>query len=382
MLKRAIFLDRDGVINENRDDYVKNWHEFIFLPGVFDSIKLIAQTSFLIVVVTNQSAINRGLVDQSVVEAIHLNMVSKISENGGRIDAIYYCPHTPIEGCDCRKPKPGLFVKAAGELNIDLSRSYIIGDKLNDLAAGSAAGCSGLLVLTGEGGGQDLSEVSEKRYPVFENLSAAVTAILEDEKMSINLEDRIFEIFQESADLKLKLSGMRDQINIIADMARMIVEHTLLGGKIILFGNGGSASDAQHIAAELIGRFKLERRAFPAIALTTDSSILTALGNDYSFDLVFSRQVEALANAQDVIIGISTSGTSANVLAGLKEARKKGAKVISLTGKNGNEIKALSDLCVCVPSDDTARIQETHITIGHAICELVEEMLVAQGKNL
>ncbi len=144
-------------------------------------------------------------------------------------------------------------------------------------------------------------------------------------------------------------------------------------GKVIVFGNGGSAADAQHLAAELIGRFQLERQSLPAIALTTDSSIITALGNDYSFDCIFARQCEALVKKEDVVIAISTSGKSNNVLEGIKVSRKNGACIIGLTGINGITMKKYVDVLIVIPSKSTARIQEGHRISIHAICELVEE---------
>jgi len=147
------------------------------------------------------------------------------------------------------------------------------------------------------------------------------------------------------------------------------------GNKIILFGNGGSAADAQHIAAELIGRFKLERRSFPAIALTTDSSVLTSLSNDYSFETVFSRQCESLVNKDDVVIGISTSGNSKNIENGLRTAKKFGGFAIGLLGSKGGTIKEIVDISLIVDSESTPRIQEAHRTIYHIICELVEKQL-------
>lgn len=145
--------------------------------------------------------------------------------------------------------------------------------------------------------------------------------------------------------------------------------------KVLLFGNGGSAADSQHMAAELVGRFKKERRAFPAIALNTNTSILTALANDYSYDYVFARQIEALAQKDDIVIGISTSGKAKNVISALEKAREKGAFTIALTGVKGTNLNELADICLRVPSDDTPRIQEAHITIIHIICKLVEDEL-------
>lgn len=143
-------------------------------------------------------------------------------------------------------------------------------------------------------------------------------------------------------------------------------------GKILLFGNGGSAADAQHIAAELIGRYKIERMGLPAIALTTDSSILTCISNDYSYDYVFSRQIEALASDKDTIIGISTGGTSPNVVEGIKTANDLGCKTIGFSGRGGGLFNNLCDVNLIVPSDDTPRIQEMHILIGHTICQLID----------
>ena len=155
----------------------------------------------------------------------------------------------------------------------------------------------------------------------------------------------------------------------------IIVNAIKNGNKIIIFGNGGSAADAQHIAAELIGRFEKERKSYPAIALTTDSSVLTSLGNDYSFEVIFSRQCESLVSKNDVVIGISTSGNSINVLKGLQTAKQNGATVISLLGNKGGKIKKISDLAIIVDSDLTAKIQEVHRVIYHIICKNVEEKL-------
>ena len=159
----------------------------------------------------------------------------------------------------------------------------------------------------------------------------------------------------------------------ILEAANCIKSRLEKGGKLILMGNGGSAADSQHIAAELVGRFKKERRAIPAIALTVDTSSLTALGNDYGFDSIFERQVEAHARENDAVVGISTSGNSENVVRALKKANAIGAETIGLVGNNGGKIKEVANLSIIVPSNDTARIQEVHITIGHIICELIEE---------
>ena len=155
--------------------------------------------------------------------------------------------------------------------------------------------------------------------------------------------------------------------------ANLCIDTLKNGGKILIFGNGGSAADAQHIAAELVGRYKIERKGLAAIALTTDSSILTCITNDYSYDYVFSRQIEALANNNDIAIGISTGGTSSNATSALKTARDLGCKTIGLSGRGGGEFNELCDINLVVPAEDTPRIQEMHILIGHTICHLIDQ---------
>ena len=163
--------------------------------------------------------------------------------------------------------------------------------------------------------------------------------------------------------------------------AVQLIKHSLAnGGKLLLMGNGGSAGDAQHIAAELVGRFKKERKALPAMALTTNSSTLTALGNDYEYAVVFSRQIEAFVRKGDVVVGITTSGNSENVVRALKLANEMGAATIGLLGNQGGKARDVVNVAIVVPSNDTARIQEVHITIGHIICEILEQELVLEKK--
>jgi len=154
-----------------------------------------------------------------------------------------------------------------------------------------------------------------------------------------------------------------------------IIEALRSGNTIMFCGNGGSAADAQHLAAELIGRYKLDRAPLPALALTVDTSALTAIANDYSFDDIFARQVRGIGRANDVLIAISTSGTSPNVLRAIEAAREKGITTIGLTGQSGGRMRQLCDICVSVPSDQTNHIQEMHIAIGHMICGVVEQRL-------
>lgn len=179
---------------------------------------------------------------------------------------------------------------------------------------------------------------------------------------------------KDSADVKLRA------IEATGAAAEQIAEKLTAalksGKKLLVFGNGGSAADAQHFAAELVGRFETERHPLPAIALTTDTSILTAIANDYGYDDVFVRQVGALAQPGDVVVAMSTSGNSSGVLKAVETARKKGAWVAGFSGQTGGKLKAVVDVCVCVPSPRTAHIQETHIALIHAICALVDKAFV------
>lgn len=181
--------------------------------------------------------------------------------------------------------------------------------------------------------------------------------------------EKINKLFTESSAVVLKSKILSQKIN---DSIKLIILSLEQKKKILIFGNGGSAADAQHMAAEFVSRYLLERLSLPAIALTTDTSILTSIGNDYHFDKIFSRQCESLVNEEDIIIAISTSGKSQNVILGIEEAKRKGAKIISLTGNNGGVLNEISDICLEIPSNETPRIQEGHRILIHIICELVE----------
>jgi len=175
--------------------------------------------------------------------------------------------------------------------------------------------------------------------------------------------------FSEHLKVAQTMSSLTDRVEIATQLC---IDSLKNGGKILIFGNGGSAADAQHIAAEMVGRYKVERKGLPAIALTTDTSALTSIGNDYGFNHVFDRQVEALANKGDVVIGISTGGSSDNVISALKLAKETGCKAIGFSGSDGGEMNTICDVNLVVPAEDTPRIQEMHIVIGHTICHLID----------
>ena len=184
------------------------------------------------------------------------------------------------------------------------------------------------------------------------------------------MEDHIIKIFKES--IRVKEAFINENLSKLVNVVEAVTAALKAGSKILIFGNGGSAADAQHIAAEFVNRFVIERPPLPAIALTTDTSVITSIGNDYDFSEIFSKQIRALGQPGDIAWGISTSGNSANVLKGLEVAKKMGLVTIAFTGKDGGNIAKIADLSVNVSSSVTARIQEVHITAGHAICDLVD----------
>ena len=188
------------------------------------------------------------------------------------------------------------------------------------------------------------------------------------------MKGKIKELLNESSELKKVVAEqMSEQIE---DIAKKTAESIKQGGKLVLFGNGGSAADAQHIQGELTHQFEIKgREAIPCLALTTNTSVLTAIGNDWGFDRVFERQVENLVNEKDVVIGLSTSGNSENVIKGIEQAKKHKALTIVFSGRDGGKLKDIADINFIVPSNVTARIQEVHITVGHIICTLLEEEL-------
>ena len=194
------------------------------------------------------------------------------------------------------------------------------------------------------------------------DILAAVPRLLMTERISAIVSDS----------LEVKRQFFSSYASDVERAAGMISDSLKSGGKLLVFGNGGSAADAQHIAGELINRFLQERRALPAIALTTDGGVLTCIANDTGFENIFARQMEALGSDGDVCLAISTSGQSANIVAACAQAKSQGIKVIGLLGRDGGKVAALCDLALIVPSNDTQRIQETHNLVGHILCELIE----------
>jgi len=190
-----------------------------------------------------------------------------------------------------------------------------------------------------------------------------------------NMKESAQEMLKESADIKIKIAEtMSDKI---VEAAILIIDSIRKGGKLVFCGNGGSAADSQHLSTELVHQFEIKRRKIiPSMALTVNTSTLTAIGNDWGFDEVFSRQVEGLVTEKDVLVGISTSGNSSNVIKAIEQAKENGAKTIGFLGKDGGKLNEMCDISFIIPSENTARIQESHIAIGHILCKFIEEELL------
>ena len=199
-------------------------------------------------------------------------------------------------------------------------------------------------------------------------------------KSTLEIEGLVADRIRESAAVKQALLRNEEFLTLVAEVAQAIVESLRKNGTVFFFGNGGSAADAQHLAAELAGRYLRERQGLAGLALTTNTSCLTAIANDYGYDYVFARQLEAMGSAGDIAIGISTSGNSASVLRATEAARQKGMITVGMTGEGGGKLKSLVDHCLSVTADHTARIQEAHILIGHILCEIVEEEMCDESR--
>lgn len=197
-------------------------------------------------------------------------------------------------------------------------------------------------------------------------------------KFSSVIEDRL----KESINIKEEVLKNPEIIETIGEIAQAIIQCLERKKRVYFFGNGGSAADAQHLAAELVSKFYMERDGLPAEALSTNTSVITAIGNDYSFAKIFARQIEASGTAGDIALGISTSGNSENIIEAMKAAGGKGMITVGFTGQGGGRLKEVVDYCFCAPSKDTPRIQEVHITVGHIICEIVEKVIFASKNSL
>ncbi|HEY2395999.1 MAG TPA: HAD-IIIA family hydrolase [Rudaea sp.] len=369
---RHVILDRDGVLNVEQSDggWVSDWSQWRWLPGAIDGLRVLSAARIRISIATNQSGVGRGLVDRANVDAVHARMVDDAARGGATIHEVFVCPHGPDDACDCRKPESGLFVKAISASGVHASQTIALGDDLRDLRAAWSAGVTAALVRTGKG---HLTEaIAGQQVPTYDDLRDFARAIVADSVPRANQGLLIaHRIFGEHGAVVREAAVTLPPV--LAQLSKMLQECIASGKKVLACGNGGSAATAQHFVAELVGRFRLERRALAAVALTADPIILTALANDYGYARVFARQIEALGACDDVLMAFSTSGNSPNVVEAAQTARQMGCKVIAFTGDHGGSLASHADVILRAPSRDVARIQEVHDICIHALAEALEE---------
>jgi D-sedoheptulose 7-phosphate isomerase len=369
---RHVILDRDGVLNAEQTGggWVSDWSQWRWLAGAREGLQMLSAAGMRISIATNQSCIGRGLIARSSVDAVHARMVEEAARDGVTIHRVFVCPHAPGDACDCRKPAPGLFVNAMAESGVPASATIALGDDLRDLQAARRVGVTSALVRTGKG--RQAEAGGTEQVPVYDDLREFASAVVSDTvpraSQSILTAHRIF--FEHGSVLREAEATLPTVLERVA----AILQGCLASGrKVLACGNGGSAATAQHFVAELVGRFRHDRRALRAIALTADTMTLTALANDYGYERVFARQVEALAGPGDVLMAFSTSGNSPNVVEAARVARNLGCKVIALTGAGGGSLAAHADVMLQAPSGNVARIQEVHDVCIHALAESVED---------
>ena len=373
---RHVILDRDGVLNLEapHGGYVSEPQGFRWLPGALEGLARLRAAGLLVSVATNQSGVGRGIMSLAQLEAVHARMRADAQAHGGSVHAVLFCPHAPDERCACRKPQPGLIVAAVEQSGIDAAETLVVGDDLRDLDAARRAGVRAALVRTGKGSVAE-ALIRDPAVSVYDDLAAlarAITATETDPRRSPSMS--ISEVFAEHARVAAQAGN---ELPPLLERAVATVHQSLQAGRTVFAcGNGGSASDAQHLVAELVGRFRDERRALAAVALNADTATLTCLANDYGYERVFARQLEALGRKGDVLFAISTSGNSPNVLQAAQTARGLGCTVIVLTGAGGGKLAAHADLLIRAPSNVVARIQEIHTLCIHAICHELDALIL------
>ena len=363
----AVFVDRDGVINQNLPDYVGSWEAFRFLPGACEAMRRLNDAGWPVIVVTNQSGIGRGVLTAESVDEIHRRMRSAIEDAGGRLAAVMLCPHHPDDGCGCRKPAPGLLRDAAGELAIDLPRSWMVGDHPTDAAAARAAGCRPLLVRSGRG---LADELAADGAPVVPDLAAAVDVILADAAQSGVVASSVEAYFASLAETVRGIDGAA-----VERLVQAIRRVRDAGGMIYTLGNGGSAATASHLALDLAKNTRRpDRPNLRVFALTDNVGLLTAWANDANYEEVFAAQLDAVARPGDLVIAVSGSGNSQNVLRAIEVANAHGAGTFGVAGFAGGRLARLAQDCVVVRSDNMQLVEDGHMAIVHAVmCALRDE---------
>jgi D-sedoheptulose 7-phosphate isomerase len=358
-VRPAIFLDRDGVINERvAKGYVTSWEQFRFIDGMVEAIASLATLDLPIIVVSNQACIGKGLLNEPALESITRRFVADIQRGGGRVDAVYYCPHRPDEKCGCRKPNPGLLEQAGRDWQIELGRSVMVGDSASDLDAAAAVGCGAILV---------------DAHSEPAGIAGSVSRLLKGDGRMPNdfLEQYKNNLF--TAIDTVNLEKVSQAIGILA-AARDGGRH------IFVCGNGGSASTASHFACDLVKGASFNRaQRFKIMALTDSLPTLTAYSNDVSYDCVFREHLNNFAEEGDVVIAISGSGNSTNVIQAIEYGKSIGCRTVALTGRDGGKLGPLAELNIQVSNPHMGRIEDVHMIVLHMIGYYFMETVTASA---
>lgn len=413
-VNKTVFLDRDGTINVEKN-YLYKADDFEFIKGSDRAIKLLNDNGYKVIVITNQAGVARGFYSEQDVKKLHEYINQKLELIGAHIDDFYYCPHHPVAGigfykriCTCRKPAIELFEKAKLNYNVDVKHSYMIGDNIADIEGGNNFGLKTILVSTGYG--SKLHAKGGAKYNYYtSNLLSAVEYILDQDRNVEKLKDDKLDFCKKNRKKEAVINRMQELFSRYEELTfcetdiyrsyKMLRDMYLAGGKLLIAGNGGSAADAEHIVGELMKSFVKKRKlnkefcgklfnidekygtqlseklqgSLPAIALSAQEAISTAYLNDVDGRFLYAQMVNGYGTPLDIFLGISTSGNSKNVLLAAITAKAKGMKVIALTGKNGGKISEYADVTICVPEEETFKIQELHLPVYHTLCLMLEE---------
>jgi D-sedoheptulose 7-phosphate isomerase len=344
----AIFFDRDGVINERiPNGYVTSWEQFRFVDGIVAAVASLAELGLPIIVVSNQACVGKGLLDESGLESITRRFVAALEGGGGRVDAVYYCPHRPDEMCGCRKPKPGLLEQGSRDWRIDLGRSVLVGDSATDLDAAAAVGCRAVLF---DPAGEPAPDIA-----------ATVSHLLRGK-------ERMREHFLRQYKKDLLAAIETVDLEKVSEAIGVLGKARDEGRRIFVCGNGGSASTASHFACDLgKGASFNHPKRFRIIALTDSLPTLTAYSNDVGYDCAFVEQLKNFAEPGDTVMAISGSGNSTNVIRALEYGKSIGCRTIALTGRDGGKLGPLAELNIRVSNPHMGRIEDVHVSVLHMV---------------
>ena len=366
-MQELILMDRDGVINRERKGYVLHPEQLEFLPDALKALRLLNKNGFRAHILSNQSPVGRGLLSMEMLNKITRHMVEIIRQHGGNIESIQYCPHRPDEKCRCRKPRSGLFHNLERVYNVNLPRTWFVGDKLTDIQAAQAVGCRTILVNSGADKYDSSEGFPDESTPDFfaKNLYEAVTQIILKEDKQNKGEDMQYVNKYLNA-----LKGVMDSINPdeVGEVIELLARAKEEGKNIFVVGNGGSAALSSHFVTDMAkGAYNEKIKNFKILSLCDNAPIITALGNDFGYEDIFVGQLRAYFQPGDVVMAISSSGNSPNVIKAIEYANNNGGLTIGLCGFKGGKLKEVAQKCVYVPREHYGLVEDAHGIVCHII---------------